>query len=342
MSPGAAAVSSYRQTFLKLADTCPHSAKLYLETGGSTDGNVNDGGIREAPLERGKAFHEFAERAIREMLHEGLTSLTLPHARSILNDVLAERDRLVPLSDVELLRIAVSHFADDFVLPDADVHFEERVSIDLGLVEVTGKIDLWWRDGQTIHIRDWKCGFGMPPPGSVASSVDGMRRGAKAFQLVVYALAHEATYHEPGIGWYDCRFVYPLFVGLPEREVIISHGELADHSRWLEGLVARTHDHAVSGDWPAMPGKHCQYCPAPQRCPIPDDLRPVDVIDLFEDGPVDYALKAWDLQRQLDRLKLTLNGHVKEYGPVPVGEDLQWSFIDTQTGPRFGLHKREP
>jgi hypothetical protein len=311
-------MNAYRQTVLRLANNCPHSAKLHLDTPR----------VATHPMLRGQAFHRFADRAVRALVENDESYLAQADGKAILHEVLCEPDLVVPTADVELLRLMVFHFCETFRLSaDAtDVHTECPVKTHVGATEITGTIDLWWREGSTIHMRDWKAGYGLVPQDDVSSGGEGGHRGAKAFQLIIYALGWNATFDPRGIERFDCRFVFPAFDGMIERDVQIDAADMIEHRLWLETIVSRMKTYEHTGDWPAVPGTHCSQCPAPKRCPIPADLRPVDDLDLYDDGPLAYALRGWQLEAELKRVKATLKAHVEEYGPIPVGPDLAWQL----------------
>lgn len=60
---------------------------------------------------------------------------------------------------------------------------------------------------------------------------------------------------------------------LVERSTVIELPELENHRRWLEALVQRVGAAFETGEWPAVPGSHCNECPAERLCPIPAVLR---------------------------------------------------------------------
>lgn len=307
---------SYRQSFLRLVDKCPHSGKLYLDV---------DGAVPSHPLHRGRAFHLFAEKAGRAMLEHGEVEMAQADGKAILHEVLMENpDLVVPAVEMDLLRQMVFHWCESFRLPSPDAQFEEELSMEVGKATVTGTVDLSWMEGDTCHIRDYKSGWGLMPQDDVSSKdEDGNSRGAKAFQLIVYALLKAQTVKARV---FDCRFVFPAFSGLVEREVTIWADDLVEHRLFLTELVNRTIGYELTGEWPAVPGQQCSVCPAPQRCPIPADLRPIDDLNMYEDGPLAYALAAWDLEQQRKRVLKSLKSHVEVFGPVPVGSDQEWSL----------------
>jgi hypothetical protein len=60
---------------------------------------------------------------------------------------------------------------------------------------------------------------------------------------------------------------------LVERSTVIALEELENHRRWLEALIGRVASAFETGEWPAVPGSHCNECPAERLCPIPPVLR---------------------------------------------------------------------
>lgn len=75
--------------------------------------------------------------------------------------------------------------------------------------------------------------------------------------------------------------VYPAYLyedehgakQLANRSTVIELDELENHRRWLEALIGKVDYAFESGEWPAVPGSHCNECPAQRLCPIPAVLR---------------------------------------------------------------------
>lgn len=303
-----------RQSFLRAAASCPHSAWLSRQVD-----------VMSHPMCRGLVFHAFAEKAITTLRDHAEQTLDQGHAKAILLEAINEHPEWpVPAEEMDSLRIMVFHFAEHWIQPDRAVSVEVPLGMEVAGEMVTGRVDAMWLDGDTCHIRDWKAGFGLPAQDSISNKVDGRPSGAKAFQLIVYALLaaeHLSALPGPQPTRYDCRFVYPMFAtddGLVTREAVIHKDDLVEHRAYLDALVKRVKHYEAQDDWPAVPGTHCAMCPAPKRCPIPADLRPVGSI--FEEGPEWLATKLWAAEKTVKELQGELREYIKDWGPVQVGD----------------------
>ena len=137
------------------------------------------------------------------------------------------------------------------------------------------------------------CGFcGGKPVGDAATWLDGKPRPAAACPRCGETSEWcvdcdgageiiEDTPLAPRAEKFDVGEWYPAYMyeddqgaqRLVERSTVIELPELENHRRWLEALVGKV-DHAFeSGEWPAVPGSHCNECPAQRLCPIPAVLR---------------------------------------------------------------------
>jgi hypothetical protein len=91
----------------------------------------------------------------------------------------------------------------------------------------------------------------------------------------------EDTPLAPRAEYFDLAEVYPAYMyedengvkRLVERRTTITLPELENHRRWLESLVSKVDYAFETGEWPAVPGSHCNECPAQRLCPIPAVLR---------------------------------------------------------------------
>lgn len=327
---------SMRQSFLKLADNCLHSAYLYGELHGWD--LASDGGVPSHPTIRGKAFHEFAHRAVETLKEHGHEQIDPIQAKAVLTEVLEEHPEwTLPAAEHDLLRVMVHHWATFFRLPHPECVCEAAASLEVAGSTVTGTIDLAWHEGGTTFIRDYKAGWSLPAQSKVASP-DALLD----FQLGTYvALVDQGTSPIPRGEFYDARLVFPNYVdpeiGMAERGTVIPRLDAVEHAQHLESVVRRVKAAVELREWPAVPGKHCARCPAPARCPIPSDLRPV--ASVFED-PEGFALRLWAAKKTAKELQEELTEFTKEYGPVSVG-DQEYGIRQVGSGSRFGLYDRE-
>jgi hypothetical protein len=91
----------------------------------------------------------------------------------------------------------------------------------------------------------------------------------------------EDTPLAPRAQYLDLAEVYPAYLyedengakTLASRRTTITLDELENHRRWLEALIGKIGRSFETGEWPAVPGSHCNECPAQRLCPIPAVLR---------------------------------------------------------------------
>lgn len=339
---------TYRQTFLRLADTCLYSAYLYAK---------HEGGVPSAPLLRGRVFHEVAERCAKACREHGETRVDPHHAKAILDEVLREFPEWgIPVADMDALRIMVHHFAENFVLP-ADALIEQLFHLRVGDSIVSGTVDLAWVEGDTLYLRDYKAGYGLVSQSDLASKdpETGEARGAKAFQLIVYCLLIADGWPvasdwilPPGVNRFDTAFVYPFFTddgGMVQRGVVIDRLELVEHRSWLELLVNRVDKGFREGRWTATPGSHCSRCPSPQECPIPPYLRKQHGTSPFERDPSELAEEYLFMTADTKRLRGELKAYAERFGAIPIGSDQELSHkrMEDKNGKvstRFDVRRR--
>lgn len=340
------APKTLRQTWLRTLDKCPHSAYLALK---------HDGGLDSHPLFRGRAFHETVERATRACLTNGEVTIDQHTVKAILQEVLLEHeDWVVPASEMDDLRMMVYHWAESFECPVGAL-VEQRFHLEAFGRVVSGTVDLCWVEGGTLHIRDYKTGRGLPPQDDVAGKDPdtGSPRGAKAAQLIIYALLI-CDGHPVGSSWQlpggvnrvDARLVFPFFNtddGLVERGLVIERPELIEHREWLEVLLRRAEAGFDRGVWPAVPGSQCSVCPAPQECPVPAVLRQSQGISPYERDPGELAEEYLFLSMDASRMQKELKAYAEQHGPIPIGSDQELSHkrVDAKRLTKEGKERRD-
>lgn len=318
-----------RQTWLRVFDRCPHSGYLYLKHGGGPESH---------PLFRGRAFHETVERATRACVEQGEDRIDQHTAKAILQEVLLEHeDWVIPASEMDDLRMMVFHWAEAFTCPPVPL-VEQLFHLPFGEHVVSGTMDLAWVDGDTLHIRDYKTGRSLPAQDDISGKdpVTGRPKGAKAAQLIIYALllmdghAVGRDWRLPGgVNRVDARLVFPFFStddGLVERGLIIDRLELVEHREWLTVLLNRADAAFSRGVWPAVPGSQCGECPAPQECPVPAVLRQNAGISPYERDPQELGEELLFMEQDTKRLRKELKAYAERFGPIPIGSDLELSF----------------
>lgn len=335
------APESFRQTLVSTFDLCQYSAYLSVLTGGLKPAH---------PLFRGRAFHEMASRAITAMLANGEITIAPDDAKTIMVEVLNDHPEwVVPAYALDELRVMVHRFATHFRLPSPGCVAESPWTLDLGH-PVTGTIDLCWREGDTLHIRDFKAGWHVFSQGDVAGKDQetGKARGARAAQLIVYAiLAADGEPQGPvpfdrkGINSFDCRFVFPMQggdEGMLERHVTITRPELIEHREWLRRTVKNMRNRFAADQFTATPGSHCRRCSEAGECPLKHQT---STVGPFE-RPASEAAEDWVfLRRDADELWEALKVYATQFGPVPVGSDQEIGLNATASGPRLALRTRE-
>ena len=288
--------SRLSQTFLRRMDVCPRSAYLYLRY---------RGGPSSAAMNRGTAFHVFAERMTMELIARGERSLFAPAQRdpddpndrgedlsqaardvASLTQAMVEQvfedfpDLVMPAEERDAVRVMAYHAAVAYdVDPQTVVGVERAFELDLDCGwKIVGKVDLaTLPTGTAGEVIDFKTTLAVPSQEEHASS----------FQAKMYALL--LMYGRPVDGepfgqhltHVTGRMLYPRAkprvtekgLRLIQREATWSRGQLDEFRMDVEALGRRVSEGLESGDWPAQAGKHCSECPAPRECPIPRELR---------------------------------------------------------------------
>lgn len=335
--------ASLRQSWIRLFDRCPHSGLLYLK---------HDGGPKNHPMMRGIVFHATVERLAKACLENGESKVDHHHAKAVLQEVLMENpDWVVPVSDMDALRVMLFHWAEHFEVPP-NALVEQKFHLTMEGYTVSGTIDICWVTDGTLHVRDYKAGLGLISQDDISSKdAEGQPKGAKALQLIVYALLAadgmlvdengEVSKIDGQFNTFDLRFVFPFFSnddGLLERGLVMERHELIEHRDWLKVLLNRVTAGFATGQWPAIPGSHCSTCPAPQECPIPPTLRQMQGISPYERDPSELGEEAMFITEDRKRLIAALKGYAEQFGPIPVGSDLEWSHkkVESQRLTREG------
>lgn len=314
------------QTYIRTFDQCEYSAKLYKELGGESH-----------IMLAGRAGHKTVEECTKAMLANGEVQIPVDDAKAILQEV--TRDIPVPARYLDQLRVMVHHFATHFRVPSFNCRVELPLAMYVGAHMVRGIVDLLWVEGDTLHIRDYKFGWNLPKQEDISGSDNGRLRGARASQLITYALLAaygncannpEVPYWEipRGVNKFDVAFIYPAFAtdefGMAERGVTIERPELIEHMAWLETVVHRIARARRTGEYKAIPGSHCSMCAAPKSCPLPREIVPG--LSPFEEDPEQVALRWLAHKNEASRLQDELKAYANEFGPIDVGSDQELSF----------------
>lgn len=164
------------QTFARLFNQCPHAGFLYETHGGG----------RSAQMDRGTALHWIIQRCIEHGEPRVPWEVAKAH--------IAEAERLfhVPFEERDFLSMMVYRWAEEFEVPDGwrVAACERLFEIDAGFV-VRCKVDLALvsEDGKCLRVPDWKSSRAMMSQKEIGEKRTDGGLAAKAFQLILYALA---------------------------------------------------------------------------------------------------------------------------------------------------------
>lgn len=308
------------QSFLARMDACPRSAYLYAKTRAIR--------VQTPAMARGEAFHEFAERAVRELLDNGELTMAPDVGRELMETVLDERtDLVVPHYERDALRGMAWNFAaateSHPIVPWQVKGLEVMPELKIGDWIVRGRIDRVEATQRDAYIRDYKTSLSIP----------SQEKFDQSFQLPLYALCWaEGTVDGERVGeGLDAFHVaeeYPRFLSkqcadceryndahtdhacnecggvdfrpptLFKRRGLFGKRELHDFKRHVAGILAKLDEALETDEWPTAPGGHCATCSAPSLCPLPRSLRPASITT-----PAEAVALAQDVSRTEQELK---------------------------------------
>lgn len=347
--------SRLSQTMLRHMDGCLRSGYLYLK---------HRGGPSSAPMDRGSAFHLFAERMVVELVARGEKSLFAPAqdehggsedlgqaakdvaslTQAMVEQVFADRpDLVMPAAERDAVRVMAYHLAVAFdVDPETIVGIERSFMLELECGwRIVGKVDLAALPSATVGlVDDYKTTLAVPSREEHESS----------FQAKLYALLlmygspvdDEGVAGEPfgqHLTHVTGRMIYPRAkprttergLRLVQREATWSRGQLDEFRMDVEALGRRVTEGLESWDWPAQAGKHCSECPAPRECPIPRELRNY-AGTINEPG---QAAEAWEWAMRAKATVAAVEKEVKlfakAHGGVVVGDQVfEWRVSESR------------
>lgn len=334
---------TWRQTFLSKATECPRSAYLYAKY---------NGGVLTPPLAGGTLLHRAIERCILHMIENGEVEIAPETAKDILNEILVEStDLTVAPERFDQLRAMMFHFAEGFrVDPNAVMCVETPVEVEINGRRVTGTIDYAESHPREreIVLYDWKSAFHHvfrdPSQEGEAEPMGASDDWMATFQLILYAhamltgtiggLADDLSLYDT----FRLRQVHPRNFWerrgtMAYREAVITREALLDWRLYLETVVAAVERAFESWQFPAIVGKHCDFCPASAECPIPAALRDYrGEIRTAEDAR--RAAVLWEAaSRRRTELWNGIKGYAESTGqPVRYGKDLilYWRTIESE------------
>lgn len=297
-----------RQSLLSDFDRCGLKAKL--------DMIAREDGWSSHDQARGQVFHRVAAKCLNVMSAQDEDFVPVSVALAILEECLrqhdvddecpscltpglvevggryvcqecgrdfATRSTPLPVEQIIDLRMSTAKWANEYrpVIRDlADVEKRLRVPITYdggayGPVEriVSGQLDaLFFEPNGHAIVLDWKDTWGLPAPTEVSFS--------GYFQQRFYAYLVLKSY--PAVTSVTLREFYVRYS--VSREVTVGRADLPNIEAELSALVERfdrAYDHQA---WRPAPGKHCAWCPLPERCTIFKDARGEGSIENDEDA----------------------------------------------------------
>lgn len=269
------------------------------------------GDVAGGPAIAGRVFHEFSAaarfrmRMREEPTMDGDTAVDIAHA------VMERCDE--PIRGPE--RDAVIEWARAWAVTatvpvEASVYEVEQLwTADIEFHTLSARLDSVALIGETVEVEDDKTG---QPPRNRAYIFE-------AFQPRFYA-------------WFAAqRFPEAWSFTVTEKHARIGRGDTVTYTRadveevidpWIRALAIRLGRAWASGRFKVQPGSWCARCPAPQRCPLPEEARPNS-----DTSPEAVAARAGVLQvleARAKRERESLRTIVDLLGldPVPVGDQV--------------------
>lgn len=332
----------WRQTFLAKYTECPRAAYLYVKY---------NGGALTHPLAGGTLLHRAIERFIRHMWDEEESIGNPETAKDILNEVLIEStDLAVSPERFDSCRGMMYHMAEGLaIVPDNIVCLETPVSLQVGNRTITGTIDFAEFDSytSTLTVIDWKSAFYNAAKADIDDPEEEEYILTKdewpgSFQLILYALSlatGSINGLEPlsGVENFRLRQIHPRHFWENEgtmayREAEINRETLLDWQLYLESVVAELEVAFKTWTFPAIIGKHCDYCPASAECPIPPAIRNYRGEVRTEADARRAAILYESLGRQRKEVWEALKGWAKHTGsPLRFGRDRLFRWKKTES-----------
>lgn len=274
-------------------------------------------------MDRGTAFHHFAQRATEVMIEQGEPIMPGEVAREMADAIMAEHKELVlPTEEQDAVRLMAWNWAEATVLDlEAIVGVEIPLEMEINGWRFTCRIDLLEVGANTLYPSDYKTSLNIRKKEDVLRGFQG-----QAYGLVLLDGVHRETKLSLGAGINDIWFweKYPRYRTdegpLIQREAVWSRSELAEFRGSLERNIEQFEESLTSGKWDARDGSWCAECPAPNECPIPAHLREVETVDTNAEAE-DAFSQLMALEREKGRYQTTCREWVKETGqPIIVGD----------------------
>lgn len=300
-------------SFLRAAGECLLGAKLARDLG--------DPSGPEARV--GHFFHEAAATIGFAAIMRGLERVPVEEALAITRRVLArpeDPDPLSPAAYFDVLELVAS-WAGRVTWPaDADyaaVELSYRHRAPSGHV-LSARIDRLAVYGSFAEVIDYKTGR---PRASDDFDPD---RPETRPQLPQYAW-HVAQEH-PDVQTFQLTEDYVRWGG--PTSIIMTRDQVERFGGYLDVQAQRVHAIYADDAIEPTPGSWCRNCVAPQRCPLPEELRPESVQDVEDAVDAASALLVLDARR--GKLTKALRAFTREHGNVVAG-DREVGYFDVTT-----------
>lgn len=247
------APSRHSMSTLRRYEACPLSHYLARVVGDPSG----------EPAINGRAFHECVAAIGFRAYMRGDTGVTGTDALAVADRVLQRLDEPLRAPGRRDVLTWVEAWAAYAVFPTAADFFavEELWTHPLGLHTASAKLDRVEKVGTMIEVEDYKTGH---PPRDPAYIFD-------AFQPKCYSWHAAMRFPDADLFLVTERYVrtgrpYTVMYDREEVEDVIEPMLLA--------LSMRLGRAWASGRFDAQPGSWCARCPAPDRCPVPEESRP--------------------------------------------------------------------
>jgi hypothetical protein len=308
--------SMMSQTFLSHFANCPRSAYLLRKY---------KGGAPSAAMIRGSLFHETVEELTALMLANEEETVPPELARDVLAGVLdGHPEWVIPPHEVDAVRLMVYHWADNTAIDPETVFGVEQMwhhELPDGTV-IRGKVDLLLMQPGMSRNRDYKTSLAMKSQQDWEADFQSIFYDV----LLAYGETEDGVRLGPEIEMFESSVIYPRYVfddGLGQRTSYRDRMDLRDHYGYMGDLVKKAKEAFATGKFPAIPGDHCDRCPAKAECPIPAQLRDgKGEIETIEEARI--AAEDRDFHGSASRrLSKSLRAWVDEHGPLEYGANRE-------------------
>lgn len=335
-------------TFLKHANGCPLSGYFYLR----------DGSAPSNDLDRGTALHLWCQEVPHMLLAADEPHMEADVGKELMDRLLDEHPELgVKVEDAVHLRQMAYHLAGDdrgrrgerkedgkpypvgyAWRPSEIVAVERTFLLEVAGWRVIGKVDLAHLDrDMLLDVEDFKSSMHVP----TAAEYDGSLQTKLYVALMMLGnpVGPDGVL-EPSIGefvqWARATEVFPRYLRddgtVQSRSVVYSRGEILEFVEDLRRLVGRVDAALEDWRWGAIRGSHCNLCPCPADCPIPERLR--SHAGIVND--VERAAEAAEWSDGMAARVAATRKEIREFAKrrqltIPVGADEEYGFVVSES-----------